>query len=74
MDTLILISVILFLFSAFIWVMALLKAASDYDDASDEIYTKHLNQLIENEKIEKHKKMMEDADINSEVIDNPKTQ
>jgi hypothetical protein len=74
MDTLILISVILFLFSAFIWGMALLKSASDYDDTSDEIYTKHLNQLIENEKIEKHKKMMEDANINSEIIDEHKTQ
>jgi hypothetical protein len=74
MKIVIFIGILLFFIILSLIVLSMLKVASDYDDASDEIYTKHLNQLIENEKIEKHKKMMEDADINSEVIDNHKTQ
>jgi hypothetical protein len=74
MKIVIFIGILLFFIILSLIVLSMLKVASDYDDASDEIYTKHLNQLIENEKIEKHKKMMEDADINSEIIDKHKTQ
>jgi hypothetical protein len=55
----------------------MLKTASDYYDASDEIYRNkliyrtQLQQISENEKIEKHKQMMEDANMNSEIIDTP---
>lgn len=52
-----------------IFVFSLLKTAGDYDNASEELYRNQIKYMVDMEKVEKHKKMLEEANENPEYVE-----
>lgn len=52
-----------------IFIFSLLKSAGEYDDASNELYRIQLKYMMDMQKVEEHKKMLDDVNQNPEYID-----
>lgn len=52
-----------------IFIFSLLKSAGEYDDASNELYRIQLKYMMDMQKVEEHKKMLDDVYQNPEYID-----